>query len=111
MNAQTPPPTRVEAAPDTRLHQLVYEYATAKARADAANERLNTLKTSIKAELAATAPTSAHIAVGGPQLDTTLTMRWVESWRLDVTRMKAEAPELYVQYAKKGGHWELRAEA
>lgn len=111
MSPQTPPPTRVEAAPDTRLHQLVYEYTAAKTRADEAYERLDTLKTAIKAELAASAPHSAHIAVSGPRLDTTLTMRWVESWRLDAKRMKTEVPELYVQYAKKGGHWELRADA
>ena len=37
-----------------------------------------------------------------------LTLTYSESWRIDAKRLKAEDPETYVRYAKKGGSWSMR---
>ena len=35
-------------------------------------------------------------------------LKYTETWRLDTTKLKAEAPETYVKYARKSGSFTLR---
>lgn len=96
--------------PDTRLAQLHAAYTDAKAAAEEANARLKSITDALKAELAGAdngAPegTRQYDLVGpdGPPLRLT----YVESWRIDTNKLKAQDPETYVRYAKKSGSWRL----
>lgn len=104
-------PFLVKPTPDSRLEQLHAQYATAKAEADRANEVLKAITDAIKLEVTQAAPDgearidlhSAH----GPALR----LSYIESWRLDSKRLKADNPGIYVKYAKKSGAWQLKAVA
>lgn len=103
----TLPPRHITAEPDTRLEQLLAAYTGAKAAADAAAAELKTITDGIKAELATRAPGESKVAVSsatGPSL----VLSAIEQWRIDAKRMKAENPELYVEWAVKSTSWQLR---
>jgi hypothetical protein len=106
MTAPTIPTVTVE--PGSRLDDLLALYDQLKAQADEAEQRFETVKNAVKAELAAAAPGAPQVDVAHPALAQPLRLSYVEAWRLDAKRMKAEAPELYVTYAAKSGSWQLR---
>lgn len=105
----TPPPAVVPVTPaaDSKLEQLHAVYAQRKAEADAATKALKEVTDGIKAELTAAAPDQPKVALSsayGPPLQLT----WVESWRVDATKLKAERPDIYVLFAKQSGTWQLK---
>jgi hypothetical protein len=103
-----PPPFQVTPRKNSRLEQLHAVYADAKAKADQATSDLKTVTDAIKAEMTKAAPDQARLELVGPH-GPRLTLTYVESWRVDATRLKAEAPETYVMFAKKRGSWQLKA--
>lgn len=95
-----PPPFQVAPTRSSRLEHLHSIYADAKAKKDGATEDFQAVVDAIKAELNAAAPGQERIELigtAGPPLRLTT----VESWRVDSRKLKAEAPETYVRYAKK----------
>jgi hypothetical protein len=106
----TQPLTIPQAAvePGSRLEALLAAYAELKPEADEAATRLKSVTDGIKAELAAAAPGALQVDVAHPALAQPLRLSYVESWALDTKRLKAEDPETYVRYARKGSRWELR---
>ncbi|GLW32252.1 hypothetical protein [Actinoplanes regularis] len=98
----------VQPEPGSRLDDLLAAYAELKPRADELATRLKTITDAIKAELTAARPGAQYIGVDHPALVQPLRLTYVESWTLDSKRLKAENPELYVTYARKGGSWQLR---
>lgn len=109
MKPTTPPAFRVPAGPDSHLEQLLVMYDEAKAAADAANTRLEDLKTSLKARLSAVVPEgTTRISADAARLGLAYNMTWVERTDVDTKRMRAEAPDVYEQFARKSGRWELR---
>lgn len=102
---------QAEVPPGSRLEDLLAVYAQIKPQADELATRLDSVKTAIKAELRAAAPEAQQIDVAHPALPQPLRLSYVESWRLDTKQLKANRPEIYVQYAVKGGKWELRGQA
>ena len=101
------PPYAVIAQPGTRLEQLQAEFASAKAAKDEAEARLKTITDGIKTELQTAVPNLTAIDLRGAEGVPTLELRYVESWRVDSTKLKREDPETYVRYAKKSGSWRL----
>lgn len=102
------PDTVITAGADSRLEQLLVEYQEAKPAADAATERLKTITDAIKAEAIALALVdTTRITLTSAVLPQPLLLRWVPRWELDTKRMKTEAPELYVAYARQRGSWRL----
>jgi hypothetical protein len=103
-----PPPVQVTPRKNSKLEQLHAIYLDAKAKADQATADLKTVTDSIKAELVKAAPDQPRVELVSPH-GPRLTLTYVESWRVDATRLKKEAPETYVMFAKKGGSWQLKA--
>lgn len=101
--------TVVRPDPDTRLEQLTAQYDMAKAEADKAASTLKAVTDAIKLELASAAPGETSIDLVSDLLAAPLRLVAVESWRVDAKKLKAEAPETYVRYAKKSTSWTLRA--
>jgi hypothetical protein len=99
----------IAAATGSRLEQLAEAYAHAKPAADEAKARLETITDAIKLELTMAAPGANKVDLNAAALEVPLRLAARTSWRLDSTRLKAEAPELYAQYAKQTSYWELRA--
>lgn len=95
--------------PDTRLAQLAAQYDLAKAEAAKAAEALKAITDGIKAELANAAPGETDVRLESPELEKPLRLSAVTSWRVDATKLKAEAPETYVRYAKQSTAWRLDA--
>lgn len=94
--------------PESRLEALLAQYDLAKAEAEKAAESLKAITDGIKAELAAAAPEGeTDIRVDSPDLAQPLRLSAVTSWRVDATKLKAEAPETYVRYAKQSTAWRL----
>jgi hypothetical protein len=94
---------------DTRLAQLVAQYDLAKAEAAKADEALKAITDAIKLELINAAPGHDDIRLESPELVKPLRLFAVTSWRVDAKKLKAEAPETYVRYAKQSTAWQLRA--
>lgn len=94
--------------PGSRLEDLLATYARLKPEADELASRLKSITDAIKAELTSAVPGAQKIDVTHPALATPLRLSYVESWTLDTKRIKAEDPETYVRFARKGGRWELR---
>lgn len=94
---------------DTRLAQLLAQYDLAKAEADKAAETLRAITDAVKVELVNAAPGAHDIRVESPDLARPLRLFAVESWRVDAKKLKAEAPETYVRFAKKSTSWTLRS--
>lgn len=101
-----PTTVRVKAEPDSRLEQLLAAYDLLKPEADAVAARLKTVTDAIKFEARkAAADDAVTIAIDGAGV--AMTLSYVESWRLDATRMKEEEPVTYVRFAKQSGSWRL----
>lgn len=96
----------VVADPDTRLAQLHASYADAKAKADEAGKQLKAITDAIKVELNTAAPEETRVELRG-DAGPALVLRYSERWTLDSKKLKAENPETYVRYARKGGAWSL----
>lgn len=103
-----PAPVVVLPPAESRLADLHASYADAKARADEAAAQLKVITDAIKAELQTTVPDATRVELRS-QNGPALSLNYVESWRLDSKRLKAEHTELWVRYAKKSGSWTLRA--
>lgn len=101
-------PVQAEIPAGSRLESLLAAYADLKPRADDLTARLKSVTDAIKAELTAAQPGAGRIDVTHEVLTQPLRLTYVESWRLDTKRLKADAPEIYVRYAVKGSKWELR---
>lgn len=108
--APTNQPHIVLASQGTRLEQLHASYADLKAAADEADKRLKGVTAAIKAELAAAEPGQERVELRSP-VGPPLRMSYVESWRMDTKRIKAERPDIYATFAVKSGSWQLRAVA
>lgn len=104
-------PTAALVTPDqdSRLAQLTAQYDLAKAEAKKAEETLKAITDAIKLELTQAAPGASDIRLESDQLAQPLRLLAIESWRVDSARLKSEAPETYVRYAKKSVAWQLRA--
>jgi len=98
---------RIQTEPGTRLEQLHQQYAELKAAADEAADRLKAIVAALKVEMTTAAGPDFTKVVLATEGCRPVQTYWKESWRLDTPRLKAEQPELYVQYAKKGGTWVL----
>lgn len=107
MSTQVPVAQAV-VQPGGRLEDLLATYAHLKPEVDELTARLKSVTDAIKVELTAQAPGVSKIDVAHEALPTPLRLSYVESWRLDSKRLKAENPLVYVTYASKGGRWELR---
>lgn len=108
-NAQEKPvESLVLAVPDTRLRQLQEAYPAAKAAADAAAFALKSVTDGIKSELAALAPECPAVELCAVDGLPALRLTYSERWTIDTRRLKAEAPETYVRYARQSGAWSLR---
>ncbi|WP_428964128.1 hypothetical protein [Micromonospora fluostatini] len=108
MTAPAWPTAQAEVAPGSRLDDLLAAYAVLKPAADEAAARLKTVTDAIKAELTTALPDVQRIEVAHGSLAQPLRLTYVDSWRLDTKALKAEMPEVYVRYARKGGKWDLR---
>lgn len=93
---------------DAELTALVAEYDRLDAEVKEKVERLESVKTRIKAELAARKPGESEVLLAAPSvLDKPLRMVWKISWRFDSKKLKAADPHTWVRYAKQGGAWYL----
>jgi hypothetical protein len=104
-----PAPTVIAPEPGSRLEALAEAYAAAKPAADEAKARLDMITDAIKYELTQAAPGADKVDLQAPNLLAPLRLSARTSWRLDTTKLKAEAPETYARYAKQTSYWELRA--
>lgn len=101
--------TTVAATYGSRLEQLAAAYGPAKAAADEAKARLDTITDAIKLELTMAAPGANKIDLQSSVLDAPLRLATRTSVRLDSTRLKTEQPDTYAAFAKQTTYWELRA--
>lgn len=110
-SAPPPPPqqTVVNPEPESRLDQLAARYATLKPQLTELKEQLEVVTEAIKAELTRAHPTSTDLLLTSPWLTSPLQLQQVTSWRLASTKLKAEQPALWVQYAAPSTSWTLRA--
>lgn len=99
-------PVTVTAPEGSRLEQLHAAYEDAKAAKDEAETRLKAVVDAIKVEATQAAPGAERIEIVGDH-GPRLSLTYVESWRVDSRRLKAEDPETYVRYATKSGTWKL----
>ena len=102
-------PVELAASSDAELEQLMSEYRYRKTKVAEETERLDVVKSRLKARLQEAANGAEKVllhAEGGKPVSLT----YKESWRLDSARLKKENPAVWVQYAKKTGNWELREE-
>lgn len=107
---EKPAVARVKAEPDSRLEQLLAQYELLKPAADEAEARLKSVVDAIKAIAVQEGNDgrTTHISVDAPRLGIALDLSWIQSWRLDAKRMKAEEPVTYVRFAVMNGSWTLR---
>jgi hypothetical protein len=111
MSETTNDVTWAAVEPGSRLDDLLAAYAELKPKADEAATRLKAVTDGIKSELHAAKPDARRVDVDHAALTQPLRLSYVEGWSLDTKRFKAEQPEVYVAYARKGGKWELRGVA
>lgn len=104
-----PPPLAVQAKGRSRLEQLHAAYGPAKAAKDEAEKNLKAITDAIKVELTQLDPNQRKFELfSKPDAGVRpLRLTYVESWRVDSTRLKAEQPEVYVAFAKQSGSWRL----
>lgn len=104
------PPVLLTALPGSRLEELLASYDSLKAQFEDAKARYEALTSALKNEMAATAPsgTTDITLAGAPGLPR-LRMRWLRPWRFQPKQFLADYPQLYVQYEKQGGQWDMRA--
>jgi len=99
----------ITPAEDTRLAQLAAQYDLAKAESVKATEALKAITDAIKVELTNAAPGETDVRLESPELARPLRLTAITSWRVDATKLKTEAPEIYVRYAKQSTAWRLEA--
>lgn len=99
--------TTIQPESGSRLDQLAARYAQLKPAADEATAALKAVTDAIKLELTTAGDGAPKVDLASEHLAKTLRLQHVESWRIDSTKLKAEAPEIYVRYAKKSGAWKL----
>lgn len=104
---QKPAIARVQVGANTRLEELFAAYNDLQPKADEIEKQLKAVKDAIKIELTTLAPNVTHISADSPTTGVTLVLKYSEKWGLDTARMKADAPQLYVTFAKKSGSWAL----
>jgi predicted phage-related endonuclease len=102
------PTVRIDIEHGSRLAGLLATYAELKPQVDELSNRLKTVTDAIKTEATAQAPGAQAIDLEHEALATPLRLTYVEQWRVDSKRLRAENPLLYVQYATKVGMWQLR---
>lgn len=108
-NPQDPPSAPVvRPEPESRLDALAARYAHLKPQVDELTELLKTVTDAIKTEMALETSSAPRSLLASPHLPGYLLQSaYRESWRLDMKRLKAEHPLIYVQLAKKSGSWRL----
>ncbi len=100
-----PGPPLVTAAPDTELAQLVAEYDRLDVEVKERTAELESVKARLKVALQEAHPGQSEVLLTAPGLVKPLKMWFQEKWSLDSKRLKNEAPEIWVRWAKKGGSW------
>lgn len=98
----------VNYEPGSKLEQLHAEYHRRKAVADSAAKELKGIVDALKVELTVAAPDQPKVELHG-EAGRPLALSYVESWRMDTKKLKAEQPLIYVTYASKSGSWKLEA--
>ena len=103
----------LQAPAESRLEQLLAQYAPARAAYEEALANFEAVKNAIKATATvyASEAGSDSITVSGRPGLPVLSVRWAKQWRLNTARLKEEQPETYVRYAEQHGRWELREQA
>ena len=81
-------------------------YAEAKEAADAAAETLKGATSKLKAAITEASGGAYRTVLNVPGFKP-VNLTYVESWRIDTKRLKAEQPALYVDYAERSGAWRL----
>jgi len=105
---------KVDPESDSKLALLLTMYARAKEESNAASELADEYQSQIKKAILEAAgddvPDSFDIAADPMGGYPAFTFSYTEpSWVLDSKRMKAEAPETYVEYAKQTrGFWTFK---
>lgn len=105
-----PPRRRLQVVPEqgSLLDDLITRQRAAAAAEEEARDRKEGLSTQIKSLLSEAHPGVAVFDIAGAPHRPAMTMSWSSTVSLDVRQLKADLPELYVQYAKFGGRWDLR---
>ena len=107
--APEPAPLTVTPEPGSRLEQLQGAYATAKAESDAATKRLKAITDALKVELTSLDANERRFELAARDGVRPIRLTYVESWRINSTKLKAEAPDAYLRFAEKSGSWRLAA--
>lgn len=105
-----PPPPRkvtVQVTPGSRLEGLLGMRPDAKAKLDAAQQEMNTIKDAITAELTSMYPGTGAFDIPGAPGREPLTLRHTAPNMFDARRFKSERPDLYPQYLKPSPRWTL----
>src|SRR5688500_9861453 len=100
-----PGPPLVTAAPDTELAPLVAEYDRLDVEVKERTAELESVRARLKVALQEQHPGQSEVLLTAPGLVKPLKMWFQEKWSLDSKRLKNEAPEIWVRWAKKGGSW------
>jgi len=95
----------VTAEPDTELAQLVAEFDRLDAEVKERSAELDSVKARLKVALQELKPGEAEVLLTAPGLAKPLRMWFQEKYVLESARMKREAPEIWVRWAKKSGIW------
>jgi len=90
----------------SRLIELRGRYAAAKQAADAAAETLKTATNKLKSALTEASGGAYRVTLKVEGFKP-LNLTYVESWRINTKRFKAEQPAVYVEYAERSGSWRL----
>ena len=100
-------PPVVRADPESRLDQLVAEYALIKPKADEYAAKLKTLTDGIKTELTTRHPGREEIILVGTGLAEPLVCKAVVQWRLKSDTLKKLDPVMWARCANKITMWKL----
>ena len=96
----------------SELSELLDTWAALDAQAKELSERAAALKDKIKVRMIETRqamdPTDPLTDIAAGSDVVSVRLKYTETWRLDTTKLKAEAPETYVKYARKSGSFTLR---
>lgn len=103
-----PAPTVVTAELGSRLAVLHMLYDGLKPQFDELDRRVEEIKSGIKTELRLMAAGAHEIQLRTPGVEGALVLSHTEPVTLQSALLKAQRPELWSDYAKKGDRWELR---
>lgn len=92
-----------------KLAALAAMYDTAKATADAAAKKFDTIKAAIKVELTQADPDATDLRLESEYLAKPLRLHYVATNRLNSKRFQADQPDVYASYCEPGGYWDFRA--